>query len=294
MNSALVSTIGEVRAAVARARAAGQRIGFVPTMGALHRGHAALMAAARQECGCVVVSIFVNPLQFGPHEDFERYPRPLAADQVICAAEGVDLVFAPPVAEMYPEGLPMASFIEVGGLSERLEGRSRPGHFRGVATVVAKLFHIVQPDLAYFGEKDAQQLAVIRRMAAEFNFPVAVRAVPTVREPDGLAMSSRNAYLSPRERQAAPVLHHTLQAAVECLRAGERDGRRLEAAMQAKIAAEPLAALDYAVVADPSTFLPVERVEGPAIALLAVRIGSVRLIDNAWLLSTASGTIREG
>ncbi|HEX6972338.1 MAG TPA: pantoate--beta-alanine ligase, partial [Limnochordia bacterium] len=230
-----------------------------------------------------VVSIFVNPLQFGPHEDYDRYPRTLAADRALCVAEGVDLIFAPSVAEMYPDGVPMATYVEVGGLAERLEGASRPGFFRGVATVVAKLFHIVQPDVAYFGEKDAQQLAVIRRMVRDLNLPLVVRAVPTVREPDGLAMSSRNQYLSAEERAAARVLSRALAAATRLVKRGERAAGTLEAAMREIIDQEPLAVLDYAVVADPETFAPVERLDGPALALLAVRIGGTRLIDNVRL-----------
>lgn len=277
----LVQGIAEVREAVRAARAAGKRIGFVPTMGYLHEGHLALMRQAREACDFVVVSIFVNPTQFGPNEDFARYPRDLNRDSVLCASVPVDLLFHPTVPEMYPQ--PFRTAVRVSGLTDTLCGASRPGHFEGVATVVAKLFHIVQPDLAFFGQKDAQQVAVIQRMVTDLNMDLTIVPVPTVREPDGLAMSSRNTYLSQAERQAAPVLYRSLRMAQERVRAGERDMAALKAGMRAMIAAEPLADIDYVEIVDCATLQPVERLESRALAALAVRFGKTRLIDNAML-----------
>jgi pantoate--beta-alanine ligase len=256
-------------------------VGAVPTMGYLHEGHLALVRRARAENDHVVVSIFVNPTQFGPNEDFARYPRDPDRDLALLRTEGVDVVFMPSVEEMYPKGF--ATYVNVERLTERLEGAHRPGHFRGVATVVTKLFHILQPHRAYFGQKDAQQLIVIRRMTRDLAFPVDIVDVPTVREPDGLAMSSRNVYLSPDERRAATVLFRALERARELWDAGVRDGDRLRMAMQEVIDGEPLARADYVSVADPETLDELGAIEGPALASLAVRLGSTRLIDCAWL-----------
>lgn len=277
----LLDTVAGVREAVKAARRAGQRIGFVPTMGYLHEGHLALMRQARAECDFVVVSIFVNPTQFGPGEDFDRYPRDLERDQSLCRSVPVDAIFHPSVAEMYPPG--SLTRVQVSGITETLCGASRPGHFEGVATVVTKLFHVVTPDVAYFGQKDAQQVAVIRRMVRDLNMDLEIRPVPTVREPDGLAMSSRNVYLSPEDRQAALVLSRSLQMAQVRVAAGERDLAAIQAEMAALIAAEPRATIDYVSIVDYDTLQPVERLEGKALAALAVRFGKTRLIDNCVL-----------
>ena len=274
----VVTTIAEVRAAVADARRRGQTVGLVPTMGALHEGHAALIRAARAASGFVVVSIFVNPTQFGPHEDFGRYPRTLEADQKVCADAGADLIFAPGVPEMYPENA--VTFVEVTKLQDALEGPSRPGHFRGVCTVVAKLFNIVQPDVAHFGAKDYQQARIITQMVRDLNVPVEVRVEPTVREPDGLAMSSRNRYLSPTERASAPGIYQALRNVRDRARAGEIDAARLESALAAELAAIPGARVDYARVVDADTLRPIARLDRPAVAAVAVFLGATRLIDN--------------
>ena len=277
-------TIAEVREAVARARQAGRTIGLVPTMGALHAGHRRLIETARAASDLVVVSIFVNPTQFGPGEDFRRYPRTLVADLELCNEGGADLVFGPSVDEMYPNG-PATTFVEVPGLSDRLEGASRPGHFRGVATVVLKLLSIVEPDLAFFGAKDYQQLQVIRRMVLDLNIAVEIQAVPTVREADGLAMSSRNRYLNAEERRAAVVLSKALGRASDAVQDGERSAERVRQILRQTIQSEPLAALDYAEVADPETLEPASEVgpTHPTVALVAARVGPARLIDNAAL-----------
>lgn len=248
-------------------------------MGYLHRGHATLVDKARAENDLVVTSVFVNPLQFGPKEDFARYPRDLDADRKLLAAHGADLVFAPSVEEMYPR--PIVTHIEVEGLSARLEGERRPGHFRGVATVVGKLFNIVQPDRAYFGEKDYQQLQLIRRMVEDLSFPLEIVGVPTVRDIDGLALSSRNVYLSPEERAAAPVLNRSLAVAAELVGTGIVDPRKIEAAIRNVLAGEPLAEPDLVAVAEADTLDPVEPSAPPsAIAMMiAVRVGPTRLID---------------
>jgi pantoate--beta-alanine ligase len=278
------ATIAEVRRAVAGARRAGRTVGLVPTMGALHEGHRKLVEQARAKSDFVVVSVFVNPTQFGPTEDFSRYPRTLAADVELCALGGAEAVFAPTVLEMYPRG-PSSTFVEVPVLSDRFEGASRPGHFRGVATVVLKLFTIVGPDLAFFGMKDYQQLQVIRRMVADLDGPVAIEAVPTVREADGLAMSSRNRYLDADQRQAAVVLSRALRLADEAVKGGERDADRVRQILAEAIRSEPLASLDYAEVADAESLEPVRSIalERPTVALLAARVGPARLIDNALL-----------
>ena len=277
-------TIAEVRLAVREARARSQIVGLVPTMGALHEGHVRLIEASRTESDFVVVSIFVNPTQFGPNEDFSRYPRTFDADLEKCEAGGASLVFAPGVEELYPANF-AKTYIDLPNVSTVLEGASRPGHFQGVATVVMKLFQIVLPDYAYFGEKDFQQLLVIRRMTADLNVPVEIRGVPTVREPDGLAMSSRNRYLNPEERLAAASLSAALREASAAVLAGERDADRIRQILRSSIEFESLAKIDYVEVADPTTLAPVSRiVDGTgAVALLAVRIGSARLIDNAML-----------
>lgn len=274
----VVHTIAEARAV---RRALPGTWGFVPTMGYLHEGHLSLVRRARAENDRVAVSIFVNPTQFGPHEDYARYPRDLERDLRLLEPLGVDLVFVPSVEEMYPPGF--QTWVIVEEVSRPLEGASRPGHFRGVATVVAKLFNILQPDRAYFGQKDAQQTVVIRRMVQDLNIPVEIAICPTVREPDGLAMSSRNTYLNPEERRAATVLFRALQAAKARYEAGERDAERLREAMREVIRAEPLARIDYVSVAHPETLQELERVEGPALLSLAVYIGTTRLIDNLML-----------
>ena len=269
-------------AEMASARSAAERpLGLVPTMGALHEGHLSLVRRARSDNATLVVTIFVNPTQFGPGEDLAAYPRDPARDLALLEAEGTDVVFMPPPEEVYPPGFD--TWVSVERTAAPLEGESRPGHFRGVATVVCKLFNIVRPDRAYFGQKDAQQLQVIRRMNADLNLGVELMAMPTVREPDGLAMSSRNAYLTPEQRSAAAVLYAALRAAQELYDTGERQAAALREAMQRTLAAEPLASPDYVSVADPDTLAELELIEGAALASLAVRIGSTRLIDNVKL-----------
>lgn len=280
----LEKTIARVRQAVSAARASGKSIGLVPTMGALHEGHARLIERCRAECGFVVVSIFVNPTQFGPNEDLQRYPRTLDHDTAVSEQAGADLIFHPDVGAMYPSG-PISTFVEVPALSGTLEGASRPGHFRGVATVVLKLFEIVKPDVAFFGQKDYQQQLVIRRMVEDLNLAVTIRTVPTVREPDGLALSSRNRYLNPDERRAATVLWRALSRAREAVSAGTRDTSRVRQILRETIESEVSAQLDYAEVADAGTLEPLDTLapDRPSVALLAVRIGNTRLIDNAVL-----------
>ncbi len=274
----VVRTVAEYRQL--RAAMSGS-VGAVPTMGCLHDGHLSLVRRARQDNDHVVATIFVNPTQFGPNEDFERYPRDPDRDLTLLQRERTDVVFMPEVSEMYPPGA--STFVTVEGLTERLEGEHRPGHFRGVTTVVASLFNILEPHRAYFGQKDAQQLAVIRRMVRDLHFPVEIVGLPTVRELDGLAMSSRNAYLSADEREAAVCLWRAVCLAHDLWTRGERDAGRLRAAMREVIEAEPLARIDYVSVADPETLAELGRAEGPALASLAVRIGSTRLIDNLLL-----------
>jgi len=274
-----VATIAALRARLDAERAAGRTVGFVPTMGYLHAGHASLMAAAREETDVVVTSIFVNPLQFAPTEDLAAYPRDRAGDTGLAESEGVDLLFVPSVVEMYPDG-PVLTTVSVAEVAAPLEGRTRPAHFAGVATVVAKLFAIVGPCRAYFGEKDFQQVAVVRRMVRDLSIPVDVVACPTHRDPDGLALSSRNAYLTPDERVAAPVVHATLQAGRMAIDAGERDPAKVRALMADLLAAEPLAELDYAEVVDAATLQVVDPLRGELRLLAAVRFGQARLIDN--------------
>ena len=280
-----VTSVAEVRAEVAAARRAGKVVGLVPTMGALHAGHVRLVERCREECGFVVVSVFVNPTQFGPGEDLGRYPRTPEADRLACESAGADVVFAPDAVAVYPRGPDRSTFVEVPGVSTVLEGASRPGHFRGVATVVLKLFEIARPDLAFFGAKDYQQQLLIRLMVEDLNSPVEVRSVPTVREPDGLAMSSRNRYLGPEDRRAAGVLFRALEAARAAVGGGERDANRVRQILTGTIESERRARLDYAEVSDPRTLEPLAVIDPDrgAVGLLAVRIGTTRLIDNAVL-----------
>jgi len=261
-----------------QALAEGRPAGFVPTMGALHEGHMSLVQAAQAECQPVIASIFVNPSQFAPGEDLEKYPRTFAADRARLEEAGVNYLFAPEAAEIYPPGF--RTWVNVDGLSDRLEGRARPGHFRGVTTVVLKLLEIVRPQKAFFGRKDAQQARLIRQMAHDLHLDSEIVVCPIVREADGLAMSSRNAYLSPDERRAANVLHRALDAARAAIERGERDALRLTAAMRENVRREPLAQLDYAEVVDAESLEPVTRLRRSCLALLAARFGATRLLDN--------------
>ncbi|HUU82279.1 MAG TPA: pantoate--beta-alanine ligase [Phycisphaerae bacterium] len=274
----VLGTIKETRSALGGVRAKGQSIGLVPTMGALHAGHRSLAVATRRRCDFVVVSIFVNPTQFGPGEDFDRYPRTLDADLDACRDDGVNLVFHPDVAQVYP-GRRLTT-VHVSRITECLCGRHRPGHFDGVTTVVAKLFEIVRPDLAFFGEKDYQQLVVIRRMAADLNMPVEIVGCPTVREPDGLAMSSRNQYLTDAQRRQATVLYRSMCGCAKRIRSGELEAAALMAGIEEEIRASGPVEIDYVAILDPDTLESVQRVDGPARICLAVRIGKCRLIDN--------------
>jgi pantoate--beta-alanine ligase len=264
-----------------QARAESRIVGLVPTMGALHQGHVALVKRAKQQCAPVIASIFVNPKQFGPTEDFAKYPRMLEADSEKFSDAGTDALFLPEAIDIYPHGF--RTYVTVEGLSERLEGRSRPGHFRGVATVVMKLFEIVQPHFAYFGRKDAQQVRIISQMARDLNLDTKIVVCPIVRETDGLALSSRNAYLAAEERRAATVLHRALQAAQKELAAGVRDSLQLQTIMRGVLEAEPLAAVDYAEIVDADGFEPVTRIARPCYVLLAVFVGKTRLIDNLYV-----------
>ncbi len=274
----VIRAISELKAS----RAGWQRpVGLVPTMGYLHEGHTALVRRARAEAATVVVTIFVNPTQFGPTEDFGRYPRAFERDLALLESEGADVVFAPAPSEMYPEGF--SSWVDVEKVTSRFEGVVRPGHFRGVATVCNKLFNIADADRAYFGQKDAQQGAVIRKMVSDLNMNLDIVVVPTVREADGLAMSSRNCYLNPRERSAAVVLFSALNAARELHRGGCRDAIRITGRMREILSREDLAQVDYAALVDPDSFEELQSLERPALAVVAVRIGSTRLIDNMSL-----------
>lgn len=278
----LVATLAPLREELTAARREGRKIGFVPTMGALHEGHLSLVRAAKEECDFVVVSIYVNPKQFGPNEDFAKYPRTLDADVEMLAGCGVDLVFAPTDKEMYRPG--HATWVDVGLIAEPFEGVCRPGHFRGVATVVLKLLNMVRPDAAYFGMKDAQQAMVIHRMAHDLDLATAIRACPTVREPDGLAMSSRNRYLTPAARQRALVLWKSLQKARQLVGQGECDAASIIRQMRTILETAEDARIDYVALVDPETFGPVERIADPTLALLAVQIENTRLIDNCILI----------
>lgn len=278
-----VPTVAEVRELLGAARIDGKAIGLVPTMGALHEGHLSLVRAAKAQTEVVVVSLFVNPLQFGPKEDLSKYPRDLEGDREMLEHEGAHILFAPSVEEMYPKGA--STYVTVEGLSDRLDGGSRPGHFRGVTTVVAKLFHIVQPDRAFFGQKDAAQHAVLRRMVRDLNFPLEIVVCPIVREPDGLAMSSRNAYLNAQERREALVLSRALKEIEKRFAAGERDSARLIAAGKSVVEGEPAARLDYLSIVDPDSLEPVGRIAGSALVAIAAWVGTTRLIDNVVLRS---------
>jgi pantoate--beta-alanine ligase len=272
-----------------QARAESRIVGLVPTMGALHDGHLSLVKRAKQDCAPVIASLFVNPKQFGPNEDFAKYPRSFETDVEKLAEAGVDELFAPEPAEVYPPGF--CTYVNVEGLSERLEGRSRPGHFRGVTTVLLKLLEIVQPHFAYFGRKDAQQARLIQQMVRDLNLDTEIVVCPIVRERDGLALSSRNAYLDANERRAATVLYRALDAARREMVAGVRDALQLQALMRKVLQSEPLASVDYAEIVDACTFEPVTHVRRPCYALLAVFLGKTRLIDN--LLIESAGTDSE-
>jgi pantoate--beta-alanine ligase len=284
----VAESVQSVRDAVRRAQQAGHQVGFVPTMGALHVGHVSLIECARAECGYVVVSIFVNPTQFGPNEDFNRYPRPRDADLAMCREAGADLVFYPTVETMYPVG--HRTFVEVTGLSEILEGAIRPGHFRGVTTVVTKLFNIVQADRAYFGQKDYQQQSIIRVMARELDMPTEVVTCETIRDPDGLALSSRNAYLSESERKSGLALSRALRLAERLVSEGEQDIPTLESAMRNELENTPDIKLEYAVVVNHESMRELTAAEPRMVALVAARVGPTRLIDN-MILRLPSGTI---
>jgi pantoate--beta-alanine ligase len=278
----VIASPADLAEACGALRATRTSLGFVATMGAFHEGHRSLIRLAREERDAVVVSIFVNPLQFGPGEDLAAYPRDLERDLALAREDGVDVAFTPEMEAMYPGGRPAVT-VDPGSLGDRLEGASRPGHFAGVCTVVAKLFHLVGRSTAYFGEKDFQQLAILRRMARDLSFPVEVVGCPVVREPDGLAMSSRNRYLSPSERSAATVLFSALSDAATGVRDGDDQALRVAERMADAIRAEPLARLDYAAVLDEETLTDVEVVDQPARALVAARFGTTRLIDNLRL-----------
>lgn len=273
-----VKTINEVRKQIKEWKQQGYTIGFVPTMGYLHEGHASLMKKARTECDRVVASIFVNPMQFGVTEDLASYPRDLQADEKLCDSIGVDLIFHPEVDEMYTDGF--CSFVDMNGLTKELCGKSRPIHFRGVCTIVSKLFNIVAPDKAYFGQKDAQQLAVIRRMVKDLNMDVEVVGCPIIRESDGLAKSSRNTYLNDDERRAALILSKTIKLGEKLVADGERDSKKLIFAMTENILKEPLAKIDYVDVVSMDTIEKIDKLEGCVLVAMAVYIGKTRLIDN--------------
>jgi len=276
-----IRTIAWMKEHVRQARAENRIVGLVPTMGALHAGHLSLIERARKECSPVIASIFVNPKQFGPHEDFAKYPRSFEADKEKLAQAGVDSVFAPEPAEIYPKDF--STYVHVEGLSEKLEGRTRLGHFRGVTTVVMKLLQVVQPNFAYFGRKDAQQARIIRQMARDLNLDSEIVVCSIVREADGLAMSSRNAYLNADERKAATVLYRALEAAKKELAAGVRDTLQLQTSLRRKLDSERLAGVDYAEIVDADSFEPVVRISRACYVLLAVFFGKTRLIDNMYI-----------
>lgn len=276
-----INTTREMRSAALDLRSQRARLGLVPTMGALHEGHLSLVRAAKAKSDVVAVSIFVNPTQFGPREDFARYPRNLEKDCELLEREGVEFVFAPTVEEVYPRGA--VTWVTVEGLSDRLCGKSRPGHFRGVATVVAKLFNIVEPDVAFFGQKDAAQVAVIKRMVRDLNMAVQIEICPIVREPDGLALSSRNAYLSPDERKMALVLHASLQRAQKLFNEGERNAAKLAAEAKKAFVWQPAVKLDYLDIVDPNGLEPLETLNQKSLVAVAAFVGNTRLIDNILL-----------
>jgi pantoate--beta-alanine ligase len=283
----LVRTVEEMKAVSREHRARGERIGLVPTMGSLHEGHLSLVRECRAKADVTVVSVFVNPAQFGPGEDLASYPKDLERDAALLEKEGVDYVFKPEPSGMYPEGF--RTFVEVRDLQDRLCGRSRPGHFRGVSTVVLKLFNIVRPDVAFFGWKDAQQVVILRKMAADLDLDVRLEALPLVRDADGLALSSRNSYLSAEERKAALVLSRSLEDARRLVEAGERDAGAVARRVAEVVATEPLARLDYVEVADPKDLGSVDRIEGEVLVALAVFIGRTRLIDNVRIAPAGKG-----
>ena len=287
----LVQSISELRERISRQKQRGAKIGFVPTMGALHGGHTSLIEAAKRECEFVVVSIFVNPIQFNNQEDYQKYGRNLPADLELCRQHGVDLVFAPAITEMYPK--PQEVFVDVPNVAKYLCGEFRPGHFRAIATVVTKLFNMVQPQIAYFGEKDAQQLAVVRRMAAELNAPIEICGMPTVREADGLAMSSRNERLNPVERKAAPILFKALQAAKDRVEQGATDAAVVKKAGLEMLAQEPTVRVEYFEIVDADEMQPVSEVAGRVCIATAAWLGSTRLIDNV-LIETEIRAARGG
>jgi len=277
----VIETVEQMRAACHALKREGKRLGFVPTMGALHAGHLSLVRAARRECQAVAVSIFVNPTQFGPNEDFAKYPRTFERDCQLLEAEQVDLIFAPSVEEMYPPGA--KTFVHVEEMSKKLCGKSRPGHFRGVTTVVSKLFHAVEPDLAFFGQKDAAQCSILRRMVRDLDMDVQIVVCPIVREPDGLALSSRNAYLSPADRKKATILHRALMRVQSLAEQGERSSEKLIAAAREVFAQEPEVRVDYVEIVDNDTLDPVPDLSRGALVAVAAFVGTTRLIDNIVL-----------
>ncbi|MDI6846088.1 MAG: pantoate--beta-alanine ligase [Candidatus Saccharicenans sp.] len=279
----IVTTVEELKERVRSWKKEGRRIGFVPTMGYLHEGHLSLVRESKKRSDVTVVSIFVNPKQFGPAEDYQIYPRDLERDRKLLEKEGVDLIFYPSVEQMYPEGY--RTYVEVEGLQDKLCGRSRPGHFRGVCTVVLKLFNLVEPDEAYFGWKDAQQVIIIRKMVEDLNLLVKIVPLPLVRDHDGLALSSRNTYLNPQERQAALVLKKSLDLAEQLIKSGERDAGAIRQKMVELVSSEPLARMDYVEIVDLKNLEPLEKIEGDVLVALAVYIGRTRLIDNLRIIS---------
>jgi pantoate--beta-alanine ligase len=286
----IFKTVEAMRGASRAHRHQGRRVGFVPTMGALHEGHLSLVRAAKAQCDVVAASIFVNPTQFGPNEDFSKYPRTFERDCELLEKEGVAVVFAPAVEEMYPPGA--ITYVTVEGLSEKLCGKSRPGHFRGVTTVVSKLFTIVEPDVAFFGQKDAAQVAIIRRMVRDLNIPVEIVACPIVREADGLAMSSRNAYLDPQQRKTALVLSRLLQKLRNAFESGERNARRLVEIGRQTFSQEPSVRMDYLEIVDTENLDPLDKIDDHALVAVAAFVGTTRLIDNFVLLSESVSTHR--
>jgi len=286
----IAHTMAQARREIAKARKYNKTIGFVPTMGYLHEGHLKLIDIAKEHSDFSVVSIFVNPTQFGPREDFSKYPRDFERDKKLCESRGTDLIFAPSVEEMYPQ--PSAVRLEIAPLADHLCGAKRPGHFNGVMLVVAKLFNIIQPDVAVFGQKDAQQLFIIRRMVKDLNFPVKIIAAPTVREKDGLAMSSRNIYLSPKEREQSTVLYKALQQAKELIQAGEREARKIKIEIEKLIRKASEAKIDYVEIVETETLQPIEKLEGQVLIALAVYFGKARLIDN-MILELKDRQVRE-
>jgi len=278
----VLTTIEAMRSASRAAKTAGKRVGFVPTMGALHEGHLSLVRSAKAQCDVVAASIFVNPTQFGPNEDFSKYPRAFERDRELFAKEGVELLFAPAVEEMYPAGA--VTYVTVEGISERLCGKSRPGHFRGVTTVVSKLFNIVEPDIAFFGQKDAAQVAIIRRMVRDLDIPVEIAVCPIVREADGLAMSSRNTYLDLQQRKAALVLYRSLQKVKREFESGESNAAKLAEQGRKLFALEPSVRLDYLEIVAPDNLEALDNIESSALVAVAAFLGATRLIDNFILL----------